>query len=375
MSIRLSFFGDFVASKSANISVSKRVKDIIESSDIAVCNFEAPIDGDFKAFDRDGPRVKQLAQTPSLLKGWGFNVVQLANNHMLDYGDEGCTATLKAFEGIVTVGAGSYEEAYSVKTFEVKEKKIGFISCVHHEFGVWDTKDTDQKKGTAWICHHLIQKRIFEAKNDVDFLIVLPHAGIEEIDVPLPEWRELYRCFIEWGADAVVGTHPHVPQGWESYKGKPIFYSLGNFYFDFLSGQHPFWNKSLVALLEINEEGFINFDVRNVTFADNNIDEDLSDDTKSHNEYICDLLRNKYMDFVNEQSLKLWNDYNNWLTRGLGNISFKLRFVDTLKSIYVSLFKSSQKTLLENCLQCESHRWTILRIQKLIKKNRRHVKN
>ena len=367
MSVKLSFFGDFVASKSTNISISKAVRDIIESSDIAVCNFEAPIEGGFKAFDRDGPRVKQSAKAPALLKEWGFDVVQLANNHMLDYGVEGCTATLKAFDGIVTVGVGSFEEAYSVKTVEVYGKKIGFLSCVHHEFGVWETKSTNQELGTAWICHNLIQTRIVEAKNAVDFLVVLPHAGIEEIDVPLPEWRELYHSFIEWGADAVIGTHPHVPQGWECYKGKPIFYSLGNFYFDFLSGQHPYWSKSLVVLLDFNEEGLINYEVRNVSFTDNNINEDLSEKTKLHNKYLCDLLNDKYMDFVNEQSLILWYDYYNWLTRGLGNISFKLRFVDMLKSIYVSLFKGRQKSLLENCLQCESHRWTILRTQKLIK--------
>lgn len=367
MSIKLSFFGDFVASKSANILISKGVRDIIGSSDIAVCNFEAPIDGDFKAFDREGPRVKQLAQAPTLLKEWGFNVVQLANNHILDYGDDGCTATLKAFDGIVTVGVGTFEEAYSIKTVEVKGVKVAFLSCVHHEFGVWETKNTAQKNGAAWICHHLIQRRILEAKKEVDCLIVLPHAGIEEIDAPLPEWRELYQCFIDWGADAVVGTHPHVPQGWECYKGKPIFYSLGNFYFDFLSGQHPYWNKSLVALLELNEDGKVNYEVRNISFTDNNINEDCSEEVKLHNKYLCDLLDDNYMNYVNEQSLKLWYDYNNWLTRGLGNISFKLRFVDMLKTVYFSIFGGNQRSLLESCLQCESHRWTILRAQKLVK--------
>ena len=368
MSIKLSFFGDFVASKSTNISISKGVSDIIESSDIAVCNFEAPIEGIFNAFDREGPRVKQSVQAPALLNGWGFNVVQLANNHMLDYGDEGCAATLKAFDGIMTVGAGSFEEAYSVKTVEIKGKKIGFLSCVHHEFGVWETINTQQKTGTAWICHNLIQKRITEARRHVDYLIVLPHAGIEEIDAPLPEWREQYHRFVEWGADAVIGTHPHVPQGWEEYNGKPIFYSLGNYYFDFLTGEHPYWRKSLVVLLDI-EDGILRYDVRNIFFSDRKIDEDSTVETKNHNEYICDLLRDnvKYTKYVNEQSVRLWYDYHNWLTRGLGNISLKLRFVDMLKAIYVSVFRSRQKTLLENCLQCESHRWTILRAQKLVK--------
>lgn len=369
MSIKLSFFGDFVASKSANISISKGVRDVIESSELAVCNFEAPIEGDFKSFDREGPRVKQSAKVPALLKEWGFNVVQLANNHMLDYGDEGCASTLKAFDGIVTVGAGSFEDAYSVKTVEVKGKKVGFLSCVHHEFGVWETKNAKQLLGTAWICHNLIKNRIVEAKKTVDFLVVLPHAGIEEIDAPLPEWRELYQSFVEWGADAVIGTHPHVPQGWEEYKGKPIFYSLGNFYFDYQTGQHPYYKKSLVVCVEILEDGAFKYDVRNILYEDCLIIEDDSEETKRHNSYICELLKDelKYIQYINEQSIKLWYDYNNWLVRGLGAVSLKLHLKDMLKSLYVSLFKGRQKTLLENCMQCESHRWTILRIQKILK--------
>lgn len=131
------------------------------------------------------------------------------------------------------------------------------------------------------------------------------HAGIEEIDAPLPEWREKYKFFIDCGADCVIGTHPHVPQGWEEYKGKPIFYSLGDFYFDFLTGQHPYWSKNLVVLMELGEEGNINYEVRNISFSNYIIDEDLSEETKQHNNYLCDLLNDKYIDYVNEQSLKL----------------------------------------------------------------------
>lgn len=372
MPIRLSFFGDFVASKSTNISISKGVCDIIDSSDIAVCNFEAPIEGNFKAFDREGPRVKQSAQAPALLKEWGFSLVQLANNHMLDYGDDGCAATLKAFDGIMTVGAGSFKEAYSIKTVEVKGKKIGFLSCVHHEFGVWETENAEQEMGTAWICHNLIQKRIVEAKKEVDFLIVLPHAGIEEIDAPLPEWKELYRNFIDWGADAVIGTHPHVPQGWEEYNGKPIFYSLGNFYFDFLTSPHPYWNKSLVVLLSINDDGGLIYEIHNILFEGNQLKEDISDETKRHNQYLYDLIKDEltYKTYINNQSLRLWYNYSNLLTRGLGAIPLRLRLNDIVKTSFVSIFKGRQKSLLENCLQCESHRWTILRAQQLIKEKK-----
>ena len=68
-------------------------------------------------------------------------------------------------------------------------------------------------------------------KKEVDFIIFFAHAGLEHYDVPLVEWRERYKRLCDLGVDAVVATHPHVPQGYEKYNNKYIFYSLGNFYF------------------------------------------------------------------------------------------------------------------------------------------------
>lgn len=368
MSVKLSFWGDFVAVEPQRLSMTPEIQQWLKDSDYNVCNFESPIEGDYKPFDRQGPRVKQPRESVDFLRSSGFNVFQLANNHMCDYGEEGCIATIKALKNVTTVGAGDYTEAYSVKIVEKNGMRIGFISCVHHEFGVLERENDEAKVGTAWICNDEVIRSIIAAKKQVDFLIVLPHAGVEEIDAPLPEWREKYRFFIDCGADCVIGTHPHVPQGWEEYKGKPIFYSLGNFYFDFLNGSHPYWSKSLVVFLELGDKGKMNYAVKNIAFKDFKIIEDIEDETKLHNKQICELINNDdlYVKYINEQSLRLWYDYNNWLTRGLGTVSFKLSFVDILKSLYVSLFKGRQKSLLENCLQCESHRWTILRAQKIL---------
>lgn len=367
MPIKVAFFGDFVAQKSVNIRISEEVRDVINSSDLAVCNFEAPIEGDFISFDRVGPHVKQSKDAPALLKSWGFKAVQLANNHMLDYGEEGCKATIDAFGDIVTFGAGSYDDSYKVRVVEVNEKRIGFISCVHHEFGVWDTNQTDQQVGTAWIGHHLIQKHILEAKYNVDYLIVLPHAGVEETDAPIPEWRELYRTFIDWGADAVIGTHPHVPQGWEIYKNKPIFYSLGNFYFDALDSTHPYWKRSIAVELIFRGDD-ISYKVDSICFDSNGIFIDNNKDRLLYHQYLCDLLtESKYLDYCNQMALNLWREYQNWLVRGLGAFSFRLGFIPSIKTCLYSLLKKRPSTLLVNTMQCESHRWTIIRAQRNVK--------
>ena len=77
-----------------------------------------------------------------------------------------------------------------------------------------------------------VDEQIIKARKECDYLIVIPHAGLELFDLPLPELKSLYRHFIDMGADAVIGGHPHVPQCWEIYKEHPIVYSLGNFCFD-----------------------------------------------------------------------------------------------------------------------------------------------
>lgn len=368
MNIKLSFFGDFVAVNPGMVSFSDELQQVLNNSDLNICNFEAPVDGDFKAFDREGPRVKQSAESPRFLMDRGFNVIQLANNHMCDFGQEGCWATIDAFKDVLTVGAGDFGNAYKVGIIEVKGKKLGFLSFVHHEFGVLEGFEKWGTLGTAWICHEKVSQIIQQSKGMVDYLFVLPHAGIELVDTPLPEWRAIYRNFIDSGADAVIGTHPHVPQGWEYYKDKPICYSLGNFYFDAIHSEHPYWNKGLVANIVVGDNGKLELAVLNLVVNGGDIVFDTTIETLTHNQRICSLLDNEkdYSDYINQESLKCWNDYRVWLVRGLGAISFKLGIKESLKSIYCALFRHRSKTLLMNTMQCESHRWTILRAQRLL---------
>ena len=370
MSIKLSFFGDFVAVNPNKIVFSEELQQLLDEANINVCNFEAPIDGGFKAFEREGPRVKQSAESPRFLMEKGFNVIQLANNHMCDYGEEGCKATIEAFKDVQIVGAGDFDKAYKVCVKMVNGKRIGFLSFVHHEFGVLEGLAKEGSLGTAWICHEKVGQIIQNAKHEVDYLFVLPHAGIELVDAPLPEWRAIYRHFIDSGADGVIGTHPHVPQGWEYYQGKPICYSLGNFYFDAISSNNPYWYKGLVARIKIEETGEVRLAVVNLSIKKGNIMLDTTEETLAHNQYICSLLDDEkvYAEYIDKMSLKCWNDYRVWLVRGLGAVSFKLGLVESLKSIYCALFRRRSKSLLMNVMQCESHRWTILRAQRLLKK-------
>lgn len=365
--IVVNFCGDFVAKDPSLLQFSSSLQSAINRGDINVVNFEAPISGIGVEAHRSGPKVCQSPSSCAFLKSNGFNLFQLANNHAVDFGEDACLATKQML--VNTVGAGTEEEAFSPVIKEINGKKIGFLSFVHHEFGVFDDSGNEQRIGTAWICSHKAIAAIITTKRLVDFLIVLTHAGVEQVDLPLPEWRSLYRSFVDFGADAIIGTHPHVPQGWEIYKDKPIFYSLGNFYFDAIMPSDEWWYKGLMVSLFLNETG-IQYSVFNTKFKKGTVCIDETKQTNEHNAYLCSILNNEqeYFEGVNRIVLTKWKELEVYYVRGIGAVSLRLPFIECLKSIYCALFRKPNESLLINALQCESHRFVALRAQKLLNK-------
>ena len=158
----------------------------------------------------------------------------LANNHAMDYGTDALLDTCSTLDGagILRVGAGhSLDEAKQPATMEVKGRKIGFIgaSRVIPE-GSWNATKTKPGLLTTYdpaVCLEEIRK----AREECDLVVVYVHWGIERDELPQEYQRSLGKQYIDAGADLVIGSHPHVLQGLEYYKGKPIVYSLGNFVF------------------------------------------------------------------------------------------------------------------------------------------------
>lgn len=94
---------------------------------------------------------------------------------------------------------------------------------------------------------------IQEARKKADYVIVITHGGIEHFNLPTPRMVETYRFFIDAGADAVVNHHQHCYSGYEVYKGKPIFYGLGNFCFERPQHKNDFWNYGYMVQLDFDE--------------------------------------------------------------------------------------------------------------------------
>lgn len=306
--IRLFFAGDFCSKPSTSlISVSDELKDLIHSCDISVINFEVPLKPEVELPPQPNERFWQNDDVPEFLKGLGFNVFSMANNHAFDWGDAGYWKT-KAALGDQAFGAGSYDEAYKVKICDVNGVKIGFMALTYAAYtGVFDDVMHHDGLGCAYIHDLRVNHDIVQAKKQLDYLFILPHDGIEYIDAPLPETVARYRDFIDWGADGVIGSHPHCPQGWEDYKGKPIFYSLGNFFFNskedtlYRAWNRPHWYEGMCVEMTLSG-GSISYRVINARNIDNvSLTIDHDDCRKEHNAYLSSFLTDekKYRAYLN----------------------------------------------------------------------------
>lgn len=362
---KLLLFGDFVCQSPQKLMFSPDVERYVSTSDVVYCNFEAPISGAGSPIVKSGPALTQSPESPSAVEKLGFNLIGLANNHMMDMGEAACKATISQFKKATILGAGAKGSVYNVTKIKVNDITLGFLAVTHKEFGTLDDEAGDDVCGTAWINSSAVNRSIIEAKKECDYLFVLPHAGVENVDVPLPEWRLRYKEFIDLGANAVIASHPHVPQGWEEYKDAPIFYSLGNFIFDTFSNTHgPYWKKGLAVQICIDEGGKLSYEVLNTIYDNGVVSLDTSDDIKSHNRYLCSLLENEkeYYQKLNQSLSQLWRDeYQLYLLRGLGSVGLKTSRNTFVHSAY-GVLKGMDVPMLLNNFQCESHRCAIERI-------------
>lgn len=366
--LRINCFGDFKCDNVEHLRLSETMFNLIKSADINLLNFEAPIkDNHSFPIKKSGPNICQDPKAPEWLEKHGFNVFALANNHFYDYGVSSCRKTIEAFnDSSILVGAGNWDEAYKLKICQIADIKIGFLSATHCEFGTLTDPYDKSQIGSAWICHPQIVQAIIDAKKEVDKLIFIAHAGIEYLDYPLPEWREVYRSFVRLGCDAVVASHTHVPQGWEIYKGCPICYSLGNFCFDLRSkSNHDYWNDGLVATIDIDNRGKISLSVHALVYNKHTLSlNDDDEEMKIHLEEICRILNedtNTYVKIINQTADDLWREYCNLFTRSgfIKNI-FSVGFLKGIGD-WIKMGDMFNKTHVLNNIQCESHRWMIQR--------------
>ena len=373
---KLVFLGDFCATHPELIQLDGELTNIISSADIRCLNFEGPM----KTDTLDIPSSTILSQSeysPQWCEDNGFNCISIANNHALDYGPEGLTRTIKSFTHSKIVGCGDWTEAYAPVFFEVNNYKIGILSASSADLASLKDITIDKDKvGCAWLNSDSFNNSIIQTKKQCDFLCIVPHAGVEYMNLPLPEWRDRYKSMIDLGADAIIASHPHVPQGFEWYNGKPILYSLGNFFFERSGSDNlpAFWNSGLIAVLEIGRDSTISFNVLPIKVIGYNIEMDHSQEVFKHLNWLQHLLtfNDIYINQVNAEVLKLYPKYEEWLLTSLKAVKF-----DDNKSLLRTLYRAFRMyfkyqvnhRVAMHQLREESTRYLLIRAFKLLSKS------
>lgn len=237
-------------------SLSKLIKD----ADCSVVNFECPaVATALKPLAKQGPNLKCSPAALEYVKQIGFSVVTLANNHIRDYGDDGLLETISHARdcGLEHVGAGEPGDLRrEILLFNTKGASVAIVNCCETEFSVTDNHSVGANPLDPIRQYRQIQK----AKEQADSVVVIVHGGIEHFQYPTSRMRDTYRFFIDAGADAVVNHHQHCYCGYEVYGGKPIFYGLGNFCFDWDGMRGMPWNEGFLVKLMLNE-GNVGFEL------------------------------------------------------------------------------------------------------------------
>lgn len=216
--------------------ISPELIELMKEADIMCLNNEftystggTPLKGKAYTFRAHPSRVE-------ILKEMGVDIVSLANNHAYDYGPQSLIDTMATLKeaGISYVGAGhNIDEAMEPAYFEVDGKTIAYVAASRAEKNKMTPQATMDSPGILR-CYdtELFVETIKEAKINADYVIAYVHWGTEysyELEeVQLSTGRE----YLDAGADIIIGAHPHILQGIEYYNGKPIVYSLGNYWFN-----------------------------------------------------------------------------------------------------------------------------------------------
>lgn len=223
----------------------EQVAEILKQGDIVFGNLEAPVTDSTNGLTgvRQGGKIvlRNKVEALTAIQFAGFTLLSLANNHILDYYDKGLFDTFELLKknNIGFSGSGrNLEEARKPAVIEKKGKKIGLLSYTDMS-ELWYKGNPNirfaaekEKAGVAPRKLEYIKEDIERIRQSVDILIVSLHWGVEEsFDIPGSQ-VEFAHEVLDFGADMILGHHPHQFQGIEIYKGKPIFYSLGNFIFD-----------------------------------------------------------------------------------------------------------------------------------------------
>ncbi|WP_376696615.1 CapA family protein [Wenzhouxiangella sp. EGI_FJ10305] len=275
MSTRIAFTGDFcpigrldpLVQKGRGLELFPGIQEFFRTCDLVVMDLECPLTDAGEPITKTGPHLRGSPRAARVMKELGCNLAATANNHFMDFGWQGAQDTFKALEqdGMGWLGSGrSMTDASRHHVIERNGLKFAFINMTETE---WSTTQGEEP-GCCPIDYPTALREIAGAREAADFVFVILHGGHEHYELPSPRMQRQFRFMIDAGADSVIGHHTHVISGHEWYRGKPIFYSLGNFCIDDGVRSNSPWNRGLILVLEVDDSRQLDFTLHPVVQND-----------------------------------------------------------------------------------------------------------
>jgi gamma-polyglutamate biosynthesis protein CapA len=320
--ISVGFAGDvaFTGYFAKNLELNKRIFDkplnsYLRKNNFNVVNFEGPICISNKIKTKGIPVINS-SNACEYLKDNNITICNLANNHIMDCGVEGLKNTIDILNenDMSYFGAGITNEDYSnVLYLSSGDIKLALIA-VNQYYKLSNSDYNDFLFSTKHDA--LIKKKIDEARNNADWVILNYHGYEEYTYQPFPYKRQILKRYLQYGVDAIIGHHPHVIQGWEKINNKYIFYSLGNFIFDI--PQHtmrPGTDSTILLNLHFTKEE-LKFDINVI-----NIDRDSGTlsivDDNIANKNFYEIIGNNDKEWKKDCHRLLFIDSDKMLSRNL----------------------------------------------------------
>ena len=246
--VHLVAVGDIMLDRSLGAAIARgdleypfsKVAEHLQAGDITVGNVESAL-GDTGTAERKRYPFRAPPEAAASLALAGFDIVSLANNHGMDYGEEALLQALSLLQeqGIGVIGAGkNAADAHAAEIREVDGLKLAFLAYVHVPVEALTGFDTaswtavGDLPGIAWGDPEMITADVAAVQDEVDLTVVVLHSGFEYVAAPSEPQMAAAHAAIDAGADLVIGHHAHILQGVEFYGDGVILYGTGNFAFE-----------------------------------------------------------------------------------------------------------------------------------------------
>lgn len=258
MPARIIIGGDIVPTESnrklfagANVDelIGTDLKELLRRADYTIFNLEVPLTDTENPIPKCGPNLIAPTETVNGLKAINPYFFTLANNHILDQGEQGLFSTMNCLgeAGIDYAGVGrNLDEASKGFIKEINGIKVGIYCCAEHEFSI----AIEHSAGANPFDPLESMDHISTLKNQSDYVMVLYHGGKEHYRYPSPYLQKVCRKCVDKGADLVVCQHSHCIGCEEKWNGGTIVYGQGNFLFD--DSDNEYWKTSLLVVLPAN---------------------------------------------------------------------------------------------------------------------------